>query len=232
MAPLPINNPGRILQTLDSYLQKETRVVLFGRAALALGFSTPDQAFGTTHDVDAILPSVEMARIEADGQFWDAIEKTNKDLESRGLYLSHLFTDRQVVLTPDWLEKIVGIQSQDYRFLRLSRPSSIDLVLTKMMRNDREDREDIQFILRSDPIDPRRFIESFKTARLPDIPEIRATFTKMQADVLGFALEAEKARGRDYPELKGRGVDPDWWEKLTKQASKQRGMDKERELEP
>ena len=58
MATLPINNPQRILQTLDSFLEKRTRVVLFGRAALAIGFGDNGARFGKTQDVDAILPTV------------------------------------------------------------------------------------------------------------------------------------------------------------------------------
>src|SRR5579863_7239140 len=112
MAASPINNPQRILQTLDSYLEKETRIVLFGRAALALGFGEFGARFGKTQDVDAILPMVEMAKIEADAQFWKAIDLTNRSLEPSGLYLAHLFTDRQIVLTPNWLDKISAIPSE------------------------------------------------------------------------------------------------------------------------
>ena len=93
MAELPVNNPERILRKLDSYLEKETRIVLFGRAALALGYGRLGSQFGKTMDVDAILPVVEMEKIEADAQFWKAIELTNKSLLPEGLYVSHLFTD-------------------------------------------------------------------------------------------------------------------------------------------
>jgi hypothetical protein len=103
-----MSNPERILRTLDSLLEKETRIVLFGRAALALGYGDPDGRFGKTLDVDAILPAVEMARIEADSQFWRAIELTNKALLGSGLYISHLFTDEQVALTRNWLNNIVS----------------------------------------------------------------------------------------------------------------------------
>ena len=78
MAELPVNNPERILRILDSYLEKETRIVLFGRAALALGCEKLGSKFGKTMDVDAILPTVERGKIEADAQFWNAIEQTNK----------------------------------------------------------------------------------------------------------------------------------------------------------
>jgi hypothetical protein len=86
-------------------------MVLFGRAALALGYGDQGARFGKTQDVDAILPSIEMAKIESDGQFWKAIELTNKSLEPSGLYLSHLFTDRQIALTAGWLGKLVAIPS-------------------------------------------------------------------------------------------------------------------------
>jgi len=51
-----MNNPQKILRTLDAHLVKPTRIVLFGRAALALGYDPPEEKFGITLDVDAILP--------------------------------------------------------------------------------------------------------------------------------------------------------------------------------
>lgn len=51
-----MNNPLRILQTLDRHLTKPAEITIFGRAALALGFPNSPAAFATTHDVDAILP--------------------------------------------------------------------------------------------------------------------------------------------------------------------------------
>jgi hypothetical protein len=89
MAEMPVSNPERILHKLDSYLERETRIVLFGRAALALGFGKLGSQFGKTMDVDAIPPSVEMGKIEADAQFWRAIELTNRSLLPEGLYVSH-----------------------------------------------------------------------------------------------------------------------------------------------
>ncbi len=118
-----------------------------------MGFGPAGIQFGKTMDVDAILPTVEMERIEADDQFWKAIELTNKSLVPDGLYISHLFTDKQVALTPDWLSKIVPIEARGFKNLRLFRPSSVDLVLTKMMRNDRQDIEDIRFIFAHETVE-------------------------------------------------------------------------------
>lgn len=79
--PGQMNQPEHILRTLDQHLIQPTRLILYGRAALALGFHEPLLQFHATMGVDAILPEVEMASIEADHSFWDAIEKTNTQLQ-------------------------------------------------------------------------------------------------------------------------------------------------------
>lgn len=194
MAASSLNNPQLILRTLDSHLEQRTRVVLFGRAALALGFGDSGARFSATQDVDAILPTVEMAKIESDGQFWKALEQTNKVLEPLGLYLTHLFTDKQVILTVDWLDKIVEIPSSDYKFLQLYRPSSVDLILTKMMRNDREDLDDVRFIVQQDGITLSTLDDAFSRAIPVETPEIRALFMKMMPLVRDVAAEMDHVR--------------------------------------
>jgi hypothetical protein len=229
VAALPVNNPRRILEILDSYLERETSIILFGRAALTLGFGEVGKKFGTTLDVDAILPTAEMSRIESDAQFWEAIDKTNKHLESSGLYVSHLFTDRQVALTENWLEKTVKIPSEEYRFLRLSRPAAADLILTKMMRNDREDIRDIGFILEQEQIEVDVLERTFKNARTLEVPELQATFLKMQPIVLDLAHVVEAARIRNGPiKAPFHSLDPDWFEKMANPTPRQ--MDNEKDL--
>jgi hypothetical protein len=213
MAELPVNNPEHILRTLDSYLEKETRIVLFGRAALALGFGNLGSHFGKTMDVDAILPAVEMGKIEADAQFWKAIELTNKHLMPEGLYVSHLFTDEQVALTPDWLKKTVPIEVGNLRHLRLLRPSSIDLILTKMMRNDRQDIEDIGFILSQERIEAADLDEAFARAKPLELLELRRIFSEMQPKVRLMALRI--IGEREKPGAFRHSLDPNWWSKLT-----------------
>ncbi len=184
-----MNNPERILQALDRHLRQPTRIVLFGRAALALGYGAQGSAFGVTQDVDAILPAIEMARIEADRQFWDALEATNKELEPTGLYMTHLFADEQVVLTADWFQKIVPVQSNvAFRHLELFRPSGTDLILTKMMRNDPQDVQDIRFLLAQEKITAAQLTRAFGDARVPSVPEIVHIFQGMQPIVLSMAV--------------------------------------------
>lgn len=178
-----MNNPLTILTALEAHLERPTRVILYGRAALVLGFSEADPALAATMDVDAILPTVEMAAIEADAQFWRALERANRELEPRGLYMTHLFPDDQVILTPDWLGRIVQLASWKGPKLRAYRPSTIDLILTKMMREDPQDLTDIAFLLRREPIEAEVLRGAWARARVPGIAEIQAAFAANQARV-------------------------------------------------
>ncbi len=193
------NNPERILRTLDSYLERPTRIVMFGRAALAMGFPAYGDRFSGTQDVDAILPVVELPKIEADEQFWKAIESTNRALESEGLYITHLFTDQQVILTGGWTDRLFPVCPGRYRNLELFRPSAIDLILTKMMRNDLQDIADIRFLIERERVSPRQLQEGFDRARIPEIAEIRAIFEKMKLGVLEMARSGEQPRGVSEP---------------------------------
>ena len=229
MAEMPINNPERILRILDSYLEKETRIILFGRAALALGFGKLGSQYAKTMDVDAILPAVEMGKIEADAQFWKAIELTNKSLMHEGLYVSHLFTDEQVALTPNGLNKIVPIDIGGLKYLQLSRPSTIDLILTKMMRNDRQDIGDIRFMMSQERVDAAELDRAFAAARPLGIPELQKIFTKMQPLVREMAVESQSLG--IAPQDPHHRLDPDWWSKLTHQRTPDRSKEKDRGLE-
>jgi hypothetical protein len=231
MAELSVNQPERILRVLDSYLEKETRIILFGRAALALGFGKLGSEFGRTMDVDAILPAVEMGQIEADAQFWKAIEQTNKRLMPEGLYVSHLFSDEQVALTTNWLEKIVPIEIGDLKHLRLFRPSAVDLILTKMMRNDRQDIGDIGFILSQEKIETIELERAFAAVKPFGVVELQQIFAQMQPQIremVARSKEIGNARGNIHHNL-----DPDWWSKLTQpSAGRDRSKGLDRGLEP
>jgi hypothetical protein len=169
-------NPERILCALDHHLVKPVHLILYGRAALALGFPPPRPEFAMTLDVDVILPEVEITSIEQDSQFWDALEAANAELESDGLYLTHLFLDSQIILSRDWLERLVPIEFPDAGCLRLSRPSAADLLLTKMMRVDPQDREDMLFLLRRSDLSEASVDSAIESAVVPDISEIREAF--------------------------------------------------------
>lgn len=172
-----MTNPERILKTLDQNLSVDFSLILYGRAALLLGYPRPREEWGGTLDVDAILPSVELAEIDANDDFWSAIEATNKELEPVGLYITHLFSDDQVILSPDWLDDLRNI-NYPLKNLKLRRPSTEDLILTKMMRVDPQDRADLRFLLQQADCDLDTLDRKQEQAVIPDIPEIEEAFSK------------------------------------------------------
>jgi hypothetical protein len=170
------SNPLRILEVLDRHLSVPVALHVYGRSALALGFPSAPEEFHATMDVDAILPANEVQAFEQNEAFWRAQELTNEELGDSGLYFTHLFEDRQVILTPDWLENRVRIQRLEFQRLELWRPSTADLILTKMMRVDTQDRADIEFLLRQVDVSSDAMRTALKRAVVPDVEELREAF--------------------------------------------------------
>ena len=188
-----MNNPLRILQTLDRHLTAPAEITLFGRAALALGYAASPAAFAATHDVDAILPLAWLAAEGENQDFWEAQQRTNTELEPEGLYLTHLFRELEVVLTQDWLSRRVRIPLE-LRHLVVFRPATLDLILTKMARGDENDLTDIEFLLTHEPLTADQLRVAFARARVPDIPETQTLFLAAQPKVLALAKAREQGR--------------------------------------
>jgi len=186
-----MNNPLHILQTLDRHLTAPAELTLFGRAALALGYAPSLAAFATTQDVDAILPLSWLAAEDENLDFWEAQQRTNAELESEGLYLTHLFRELEVILTPDWLSRRVRVPLELQR-LAVFRPATPDLILTKMARGDENDLADIKFLLTREPLAADQLRAAFAHARVPDIPETQALFVAAQPKVLALAMAPER----------------------------------------
>lgn len=178
-----MNNPLEILQTLDRHLPEPAELTVFGRSALALGFPDSPPYYGATRDVDGIIP---VTAEEPDADFWLAQQATNADLKPRELYITHLFSELDVILEPDWQPRRVALDLPLAK-LKVFRPATIDLVLTKMARGDEQDMEDIRFLLSREPISPRELEAAFARARVPDVEEIRQLFVAAQPKVLKLA---------------------------------------------
>lgn len=183
-----MNNPLRILQTLDRHLASPAELTLFGRAALVLGYPDSPASFAATQDVDAILPLSWLAAEDQNLDFWRAQQRANRELEPEGLYLTHLFRESEVILTPGWFNARVGVEAP-FRLLQVFRPSTIDLVLTKVARCDENDLTDIRFLLQQEPISTDQLRAAFACARVPDVPEIQELFQAAQPKVLGLTSE-------------------------------------------
>jgi len=172
------SNPLLILETLDRHLHSEVALYVYGRSALALGYAKAPAACHATMDVDAILPSRDLVALESNEDFWQAQEKTNAELQDSGLYCTHLFEEKQVILTPDWLQKTVALRACSFRNLRLHRPSTPDLVLTKMMRVDPQDRDDIRFLVAQPDSNGEEIRRALDSAVVPAVEEIGRAFAE------------------------------------------------------
>lgn len=198
-----MDNPRKILTTLDGFLNKEIRLILYGRAALVLAYENVPPEYAATMDVDAILPLTDIPGIELNDDFWSAVESTNSKLEPSGLYLTHLFTEDQVILSENWLDDIASIPFRS-RHLNLFRPSTNDLILTKMMRVDPQDRSDITFLLQQDDADLVSLRQMVDRAIIPDIPELHEAF---QANLEWLKTTTAETKSRQ-PEANGEEGEP------------------------
>ena len=75
--PVPLNNPQRLLLALDDGLDHEVVLVLYGRAALVLGYDGAPVEMGATKDVDAVIQLREVEALANDEPFWDARDAVN-----------------------------------------------------------------------------------------------------------------------------------------------------------
>lgn len=175
-------NPHRILKRLDQNLAYPTELTLFGRAALALGFGQALAEWGTTLDIDLIVASHLVTRLEQDEPFWEAIEKTNAQLAPSGLYLTHIFDEHQLIIRPGWYTQKQCIERPELSKIRLYRPATLDLILTKMARaDDPEDRRDILTMMSLDGLSPQAVRQAIADARVPDLPDLIEQFHRSRA---------------------------------------------------
>lgn len=173
------DNPTEVLLALDRELDHEVNLVLYGRAALCLGFSDAPMEFGTTQDVDGIIRLSQLPVLMEDNGFWEAQERANLLLEPLGLYITHLFSEDQVFLRPEWEQHLVPVLRPETCWLRLFRPHAVDLILTKMMLgNDAQDMDDVAFLVRKSSVTRAEMEVAFQQVRMPDLHELRDAFKR------------------------------------------------------
>ena len=91
-----LSHPERLLIALDEALDHEVSLILYGRSAIWLGFENPPPAAATTQDLDAIIPNEQVQALANDFRFWDARDAVNERFKSEGLYITHLFPERNI----------------------------------------------------------------------------------------------------------------------------------------
>ena len=186
-----MSNAARIVSVLDGLLTKEAKLIIYGRAASALGFENPPQATLRSLDVDALLSTSYETAFADTPEFWDAQGQLNQLLERDGLYMTHIFPADMVFLRRQWENEIVPTLRPPLQHLRLFRPATLDLLLTKMMRgNDVQDMQDIDFMIRHDHLALPDIENAFAEAVIPDNQELRDAFARAKPTVLGLAAKA------------------------------------------
>lgn len=103
-----MTNAQRILALLDARLTSKVELTLYGRAALHLGFPNAPKEHALSRDVDAVLWLGQAEELGEKTNFWDAIEHVNQELADQELYISHFFTESQVILLPGWYSNRVS----------------------------------------------------------------------------------------------------------------------------
>jgi hypothetical protein len=181
-------HPERLLLALDEALDHGVSLILYGRSAIWLGFDNPPPAAATTQDVDAIIPDDQVQALADDLGFWDARDAVNERFKSEGLYITHLFPEKEVFLRRQWADHIVPITRLQLKHLKLLRPATIDLVLSKMMRgNDEQDMVDAEFMIRHDAITEVQLIDAFSQMKPIELTELCESFAKAKPIILTIA---------------------------------------------
>jgi hypothetical protein len=194
-----MNTAQRIAGAMDRYLAEKTEVIVFGSAALLLDpHYAPLLTARVTNDVDIIIPADREVKVDADRGFWKAIESANKELEPAGLYITHIFPEREVTLTPEWKQHTVPLETPDLKKLSLLRPRVLDLVVSKMGRGDAQDLEDVRGLLRLEHQVTGKIITAAEVqsaaerARVPSV--YQEIFPEARRRIVAVAQEVEQAR--------------------------------------
>lgn len=82
---MPPDNPSHILLELDARLDHPVELTLIGKSAIWLGYDNPPEGFGSTLDVDTVVPIEFSQTMDEDMGFWDALQAANHALSSLGL---------------------------------------------------------------------------------------------------------------------------------------------------
>lgn len=170
---------------IDERLAKEAPsekvyIYVFGGAAAVIAYGSPRG----TMDIDAYIEelAVKGRLLEWAGQ--------GSELEKKhGLYLHKANIELMLIETPDWKARSVEILRGKLKHLKVMALGKEDLVLSKLSRYNDRDREDIQFLLSKDKVDPHKLIAYYKAARLyyaGDLRTLDTTFNIVLKEYFGL----------------------------------------------
>lgn len=180
-----VNHAREILSAIDAKIDRAIELTLYGRAALALGFENAPPEYFQSKDVDVVLWLRQGEELLEHTNFWDVVQEVNEEFRDQERYISHLFEETQVVLTPEWKEQRILIKG-DWQKLSIYRLGDQDLFLSKLMRDDPQDLADARFIAVRAGWDSKDTAEVIGRARVPNMPALREEFSQTARQFLAL----------------------------------------------
>jgi hypothetical protein len=174
--------PALILRTLDKHMTGSATLRVMGGASMTLAYGL-DRA---TEDVDLLLNDAEAQFLAENCNFGEALEKTNAELESLGLYISHIWGPEQQILTPQWRTQC-RIVSDDLglKSIRLETLGPLDIIVSKMARADDGDLADMRHLISREQLNQASIEAAVSQALVPEI--LKEQFELSRPRVLGLA---------------------------------------------
>ncbi|HEY8211846.1 MAG TPA: DUF6036 family nucleotidyltransferase [Myxococcaceae bacterium] len=154
-----------ILRTLDGFLTGPARIRLLGGAAFVLGYGMAR----STEDADLLEDDRELQALIDEAGFSEAVEATNRALEARGLYLTHIWGPEQQILTPEWRAHCRVVQGLGLVRLEVSVLGPLDLIASKLCRADELDLEDIRYLIAREQLSSEQIRAAMRTAVVPAV---------------------------------------------------------------
>lgn len=155
-----------ILTVLDKHLRGPANLRLMGGAALTLAYDL-DRA---TEDADLLLDDAEAQFLAEERDFGEALERTNRELEPLGLYISHIWGPEQQILTPEWRSSCRHVPSPPgVQRLTLEALGPLDLIASKLARADDGDLSDIAHLVTHEGLSAAEVEAAIDRALVPPI---------------------------------------------------------------
>lgn len=163
-----MQNSEYILATLDDCLKQRLTVPLHLTGGAALDLVYGIQRF--SEDVDCLCTLTEAAAIDSPA-FQDALAETNRRLEPRGLYLTHIFDEDELIHLPDWTSRLTPPphHAPVFKHLQYDAVSAEDIILSKLTRFDAKDQMDIGDLMRVCSITRNRIDGLIASAVVPEV---------------------------------------------------------------
>jgi hypothetical protein len=126
-----------------------------------------------TEDADLLLDDAEVRTLVEEANLGEALEKTNRELEPRGLYVTHIWGPEQEILTPTWRERCRPVPEYSGR-LKVSVLGPLDLIASKLGRLDDVDLADVLHLMAVEHLGADEVLRAVSSAVAP--PPLADTF--------------------------------------------------------